>query len=216
MSYRWIGLGGGIALTAVWCGLFWIASTGTRLLPTILMTLLQGGIGYWLGYRYEQMREQAYHDSLTGLLVNRRFLELLQREVERARRYQYKVTLMFIDLDNFKQYNDRHGHLAGDKLLSRLARLLRQTVRDQDEVGRWGGEEFVVLLPHTDTAQGLVVGKRIQVNVRKELPGVTVSIGVATFPVHADDATALVAYADKLMYEAKKKRDCMLSGPISG
>ncbi|WP_139492854.1 GGDEF domain-containing protein [Brevibacillus dissolubilis] len=212
MRYCWIGLGTGILLAAIWwqvCGLGTESQIGHILV--VLLTSLQALGGYWLGSHLERMKKMAYHDSLTGVLVNRRFFELMQQEVERARRNDYTVTLMVIDLDYFKQYNDCYGHVAGDRVLVKFAQLLRDNVRGQDLVGRWGGEEFVVLLPHTDTEQGLAVGNRIQHNVRRLMPEITVSIGLATFPSHATCADDLCQRADALMYEAKKKRDCMQS-----
>jgi len=174
-------------------------------------SVLQLTIGYFIGKYIHSLQRMAYHDSLTGVLVNRRFVARLNREVEEASRTKYPVTLLFIDLDNFKNYNDRYGHLEGDRLLQNFAAMLQSCVRKQDAVGRWGGEEFVVLLPHTDTDKGLTIGERIQNQARQQLSGVTVSIGVASFPLHAADATQLMAKADNLMYEAKKKKDCMLA-----
>jgi diguanylate cyclase (GGDEF)-like protein len=181
----------------------------TALLAGFMM-LLQAICGYQLGLYCDRLREMAFLDSLTGVLVNRRFTERLHQEVGRARRYNYPVTLLFIDLDNFKKYNDQHGHQAGDQILCRFADMLKQSVREQDAVGRWGGEEFVVLLPHTDTREGTIVGERIRHNIRQGLAGITVSIGLATFPTHAIDAVELIAKADTLMYEAKKEKDRML------
>ncbi|MDF2679836.1 MAG: hypothetical protein K0R47_1026 [Brevibacillus sp.] len=172
---------------------------------------VQLAVGYYVGKYVHSLQQMAYHDSLTGVLVNRRFVRRLNHEVEMARRSKYPVTLLFIDLDNFKKYNDQYGHLEGDRILCHFATVLQACVRRQDAVGRWGGEEFVVLLPHTDTKKGLAIGERIQNQVRKELAGVTVSIGVASFPLHAADAMQLTEKADTLMYEAKKKKDCMLA-----
>lgn len=216
MSYRWIGLSTGVVLGTVGLGVHMSATA--NLVPVVLTAVIvvQGYVGFWVGKKYESLQKMAYLDSLTGILVNRRFYDLLHQEIERARRHNYLVTLLFIDLDNFKKYNDQHGHLAGDRLLVNFAQLLEKTVRDQDSVGRWGGEEFVVLLPHTDTEQGLIVGKRIQGVLRQEIPGITISIGLATYPNHASCAAELAARADALMYEAKKKKDCMRAGPLSG
>jgi diguanylate cyclase (GGDEF)-like protein len=186
------------------------ATSETNLLAACLLAIL-AICGYRLGMHYEQLRIMAYHDSLTGALVNRRFVEKLQKEVEQARRNRYEVTLLFIDLDNFKKFNDQHGHIAGDQMLCQFTELIKRTVRKQDVVGRWGGEEFVVMLPQTSTDQGILVGERIQRNVRQELAGLTVSIGLATFPNHAANAMELVTKADTLMYEAKKQKDCLLT-----
>jgi diguanylate cyclase (GGDEF)-like protein len=209
--YRWIGAGCLAFLSLLWIWVFGLPdAVETNVIIACLLTL-QIILGYRLGIHYEQLRIMAYHDSLTGTLVNRRFFEKLQKEVEQARRNHYEVTLLFIDLDNFKKFNDQHGHIAGDQVLCQLSELLKRTVRKQDIVGRWGGEEFVVMLPQASTSQGMLVGERIRRNVRQELEGVTVSIGLATFPDHAATAMELATKADTLMYEAKKQKDCLLT-----
>lgn len=210
LTYRWIGLTAFVLPAFIWMGVLGFPVTHETTLMATAVTVLQAVVGYGLGSHYDQIRGMAYLDSLTGVMVNRRFFEKLQQEVERARRNDYSVTLVFIDLDNFKKYNDMHGHVEGDKILCRFADLLVRSVREHDTVGRWGGEEFVVLLPHTETAPGAIVGERIQHNVRQELDGITVSIGLATFPNHANSATELAVKADSLMYEAKKQKNCML------
>ncbi len=210
MHSNWIGLIAFSLIAFIWMGICGPPVSGISTLVAALVTIAQAYVGFLLGGYVDKLREMAYLDSLTGVLVNRRFAERLHEEVERARRYHYPVTLLFIDLDNFKKYNDKHGHLAGDELLCRCADLLQESVREQDVVGRWGGEEFVVLLPHTETAQGIVVGERIRRNIRHTLSGITVSIGLATFPTHAGNATELTLRADTLMYEAKKEKDRML------
>lgn len=214
MYHRWLGLSIGLILAIVWTGVGLAPKSKLALYFIPVLAILQSMVGYWCGKRYEQKRTLAYHDSLTGLLVNRRFFELMGIEVERARRNDYFVTLMVIDLDDFKKYNDSFGHIAGDRLLCKFAELLHRNVRSHDLVGRWGGEEFVVLLPHTSTELGVLVGKRIRESVHKELEGITVSIGLATFPTHAASADELAAKADGLMYEAKKQKDCMLTGSL--
>lgn len=214
MSYRWMGFASGIIFAGATWGLYHTATAKFEVLILSGLITVQSILGYWAGKKYEHIEKMAYLDSLTGVLVNRRFFELLFQEVERAKRHDHHVTLMFIDLDNFKKYNDTNGHLAGDRLLTQFAQFLSENVREQDTVGRWGGEEFVIMLPQTDTEQGLIVGKRLQAHLRKEMPELTVSIGLATFPVHANSATELAERADQLMYEAKKKKDCLLAGPV--
>lgn len=210
MHANWIGLVTSCLLAIAWLGICGLPKHPYAAILAGGMIVIQAVCGYHVGNYFNKLRNMAYLDSLTGVLVNRRFTELLHQEVERARRYDYPVTLLFIDLDNFKQYNDNFGHLAGDQILCRFAALLRESVRDQDAVGRWGGEEFVVLLPHTDTVQGIIVGERIRNKIREGLAGITVSIGLATFPVHAGNAAELADRADTLMYEAKKEKDRML------
>lgn len=208
---RWIGMGASCLMILIWLGVYGFPKDGTMAALVSAIAMIQTVAGYMLGTYVNKLRRMAYHDSLTGVLVNRRFIDKLEQEVQLAKRNQYPVTLLFIDLDNFKDFNDRHGHIRGDQLLCQFADLLQVNVRRQDAVGRWGGEEFVVLLPQTETRVGLGVGERIQKQARSLLSGVTVSIGVASYPLHAASAKELTEKADTLMYEAKKKKDCMLA-----
>ncbi|MDT3414697.1 diguanylate cyclase (GGDEF)-like protein [Brevibacillus aydinogluensis] len=210
MDLRWIGLGISCLFSLLWTVVYGLPSHQLTAVLAAVVAVMQAAAGYQMGLYAERLREEASLDSMTGALVNRRFFALLEKEIERARRHDYPVTLLFIDLDNFKIFNDSHGHLAGDELLCRFADILKRSIRAQDAVGRWGGEEFVIMLPHAETPHGVAVGERIQRNVREDLGGVTVSIGIASFPAHASTATELAAKADTLMYEAKKKKDCIL------
>jgi diguanylate cyclase (GGDEF)-like protein len=203
-------LGISCLFSLLWTVVYGLPSHQLTAVLAAVVAVMQAAAGYQMGLYAERLREEASLDSLTGALVNRRFFALLEKEIERARRHDYPVTLLFIDLDNFKIFNDSHGHLAGDELLCRFADILKRSIRAQDAVGRWGGEEFVIMLPHAETPHGVAVGERIQRNVREDLGGVTVSIGIASFPAHASTATELAAKADTLMYEAKKKKDCIL------
>lgn len=165
----------------------------------------------------------ATTDPLTGLLNRRAIDAAIHRELERSRRYAHKTSLLMADLDNFKQINDTFGHPAGDQVLRQLARLLSEHVRAPDSVGRYGGEEFAVLLPETDRRGGLRVAQTLLQALRSACPleirvrgedqkengtirnvSLTISIGVATFPTDASDAAALVAAADQALYAAKR------------
>jgi diguanylate cyclase (GGDEF)-like protein len=210
LDLRWIGLGASCLLNVIWLAAYGLPAGEKAAIMVVMAGLIQIAVGYQIGKYINRLRQLAYHDSLTGVLVNRRFRDKLNHEVKLAQESNHSVTLLFIDLDNFKKFNDQYGHVEGDKLLCQFAEVLRSIVRRQDAVGRWGGEEFVVLLPQTDTRIGLAIGERIQNQVRKELSGVTVSIGVASYPLHASTAMELTTKADTLMYEAKKKKDCML------
>lgn len=157
-------------------------------------------------------RELAVKDGLTGLYNHRYAQQLLQQEVERYTLHKRPVSVLFVDLDHFKLYNDRHGHQKGDDLLKSLAACLRDKTRSSDAVARWGGEEFVVIAPETDTAAAAVIAKKMQQAVSElEIPGrasqpkgfVSISIGVATIGKHADGASGLIAQADRALYRAK-------------
>jgi diguanylate cyclase (GGDEF)-like protein len=153
----------------------------------------------------------ADHDTLTGLLNRRRFQEEFERWGKYALRYERAMTLMFIDLDKFKDINDIHGHLGGDEYLLAVAGLLKQVLRSTDYIGRWGGDEFVALLPEADVAAAAeAAGKLIKVlsetpfSVAGHSLRASASIGIAVLPEHTSDINELTAFADAAMYKAKE------------
>jgi diguanylate cyclase (GGDEF)-like protein len=156
----------------------------------------------------EHERELARTDELTGATNRRSFFEAAQSEINRARRHQHPFTVAYIDVDNFKWLNDRHGHAAGDALLRDAVRAIKQTVREVDMVARLGGDEFAVLLPETDDAAARAVVSR----VRESLSGiaarhgrrVTFSIGVVTWTTPPRTADTMIRQADAAMYEVKR------------
>ncbi len=152
----------------------------------------------------------ARTDQLTGLMNGRAFRELADRELMRARRLGQPVTLLYLDLDNFKNVNDRRGHATGDELLGAFARVLGNAVRATDVVARVGGDEFVVLLPDTTAENGSLVAAKISQAIsgdeRFSRDGVAVSVGAATTEGVPADLDELVAAADTAMYEAKSTR----------
>lgn len=159
------------------------------------------------------MREQAITDPLTGL-YNRRYLwDFLERECLRARRSGAKIAAIMIDVDRFKRVNDTHGHEAGDRVLTELAALMRRSVRGADFACRYGGEEFVLILPEASIEHVRQRAEEIRAAVKllpilfrgKSLGTVTVSLGVAVFPEDAGDANSLVRSADEAMYLAKRE-----------
>ena len=149
---------------------------------------------------------------MTGL-HNRRYLEeSLNREMARSARDRQPLSLFMLDVDHFKRYNDTHGHDAGDAALRELGRELRESARASDIVCRFGGEEFVVVLPNTRDAEASAWSERLMQNVRamevrlgsRALPSITVSIGLAVFPQHGESAESLLHAADAALYEAKR------------
>jgi diguanylate cyclase (GGDEF)-like protein len=164
----------------------------------------------------------ATQDALTGIHNRRYFFEIAEREWQRSKRYGEDSALLLIDADNFKSINDLHGHMCGDKLLVAIARAVRATLRTSDLMARFGGEELVILLPHTDPLGALDVAERIRERVaggrldwHGEKVGITVSVGVASYA--GDDRTldALVHDADLALYAAKKAgRNCVRAAPI--
>ncbi len=162
---------------------------------------------------YRQTAEMAVRDGLTGLLNHRRLHERLQEELSRSLRYHHPLTLLMIDVDYFKRYNDTYGHQQGDELLRQLAEILRQNIRQSDIAGRYGGEEFAVILPETDKESAVVLAQRLcEVVARTPFPGYpggppvrcTVSIGVASYPEDALTVSDLIAAADTALYRAKR------------
>jgi diguanylate cyclase (GGDEF)-like protein len=169
---------------------------------------------------FEQVRDLAHRDGLTRLFNHLYFMDLLESEVRRARRYRRAVSLLFVDIDHFKGVNDRFGHQAGDQVLVKLARMFEECVRDTDLVGRYGGEEFVVLLPESSEREGGLLAERLRTMVEAhafEVDGaralITLSIGVASFfPEHAGSGDDLVRAADDALLRAKAAgRNCVFS-----
>lgn len=155
----------------------------------------------------------AMTDALTGL-HNRGWLDdAFDREVKRSERDQLPLSLIMIDVDDFKDYNDAYGHLAGDQVLAAIAKAIRTPLRPNDMVARFGGEEFAVLLPETNVINAKFIAERLRENVSradlgmidgKQLPNVTISLGLAT-RVPNDTLDMLIAAADVAMYHAKQK-----------
>ncbi len=152
----------------------------------------------------------ATTDALTGLPNHRAMVTALDLELERAHRFGRPCTLLFLDLDHFKALNDGYGHAAGDAVLRELAAVARRALRGVDTLGRWGGEEFVALLPEADGSGALEVAERVRVAVAAHpfpIGGgahLTCSLGVATYPAHAGGRDGLVDAADQAMYAAKR------------
>jgi diguanylate cyclase (GGDEF)-like protein len=163
-----------------------------------------------LGEMNRELKRLSVTDSLTGLYNHGHLLDTLQLEVERARRLKHFFSIMMIDVDNFKQYNDSLGHPAGDKLLNEIGQLIKASIRSIDYAARYGGDEFLVLL-HEVGPEG---ARRLAERIRSSLATkpwnqgpdqVTLSLGVASFPEHGDNPDALIAGADAALYEAKRR-----------
>lgn len=165
----------------------------------------------------EAMRFQATHDSLTGLWNRAEIVEFLEREVRRAARSRTPLGVLMLDTDRFKRINDQYGHLAGDGVLKAVAERLPANLRACDGVGRYGGEEFLLVLPGCDLHQLKIAGERIRgdiaagsVTALAEQPNVTVSIGCAVGNADEHSAEDLLRAADEALYEAKRRgRNCV-------
>jgi diguanylate cyclase (GGDEF)-like protein len=180
----------------------------------ILTTLLNvvGSIKA-IGKYTKDLEFYATRDPLTNLYNQRLFWELLGYEIGRAQRHAYKFSLLVIDIDNFKNINDSHGHIFGDRFLSGIADSVHNALRDGDILARYGGDEFVVVLPETDEEQAFVVATRIIASAGQLALAAldhsnvkaTVSIGFGVYPVHASNAKDLFLFADNMMYKAKSE-----------
>jgi diguanylate cyclase (GGDEF)-like protein len=154
----------------------------------------------------------AYTDGLTGLYNFRYFSQQMEEEIRRAERYGRPVSLILLDLDDFKAVNDRHGHPVGDRLLASLAAIIRAHIRETDYPARYGGEEFAVICPETRIGEACALGERIRAAVEQGRFGeegtanlrATVSVGIATSPDDGTSVTELVVAADGALYEAKR------------
>jgi len=161
----------------------------------------------------DTLRDQSVRDPLTGLF-NRRFMEeSLEREMQRSVRKNHPVSVLFADLDNFKRFNDTFGHDAGDHVLKTVADLFRKSVRVDDVVCRYGGEEFSFILPESSSENAVIRANELRETTKqmgmdyqnRDLGAVTLSIGVATFPEHGETAEEVLKTADKCLYAAKSE-----------
>ncbi len=179
-----------------------------------------------------EMSQRAVSDGLTGLYNHTYLHQRLDEELGRAKRYGGSLSLLMLDLDDFKAYNDRLGHLEGDKVLAEVARIISRSVRKADIVCRYGGEEFAVIMPETDTPAALTAAERIRQAVEESIPPdaagedtadraprPTVSIGVATYPHHAAARIPLIEAADRALYFSKHNGKNLVSAdpnPLGG
>jgi len=186
----------------------------TQFFNAFVLALIISGLVIFVGRAFDTTERESLSDPLTGL-ANRRFLqEILLRELRRAQRSNQPVALMIVDIDHFKAVNDTYGHNAGDEMLEQLAGIMISSVRATDFVVRYGGEEFVILLPETRLVDALKVAEKLRKTIGETVmestakPGVTltctVSAGVSTYPLDAASAEGLILKADRALYFAKQ------------
>ncbi|MFB4318476.1 GGDEF domain-containing protein [Actinomadura sp. 21ATH] len=201
-------------LVAIACAL----SLGLLLLALPPVVLLQRSL------MHQQLQAAARTDAKTGLLNAAAWQREADTELSRAQRTHDPLALLLIDIDHFKRVNDTHGHLVGDQVLVGVAGTLCGQLRDYDVVGRFGGEEFVVLLPGADTVEACRVAERLRGRIRRlAVPAedgtvaVTISVGVALFRMHGEDLIELLAAADLALYRAKQSgRDRVCLPAVDG
>jgi diguanylate cyclase (GGDEF)-like protein/PAS domain S-box-containing protein len=165
----------------------------------------------------QEIRYQATHDGLTGLANSREFFDSLEREVCRGERSQRSFALLLLDLDDLKGINDRYGHLAGNRALKRIARILKEHCRASDLAARSGGDEFAVVLLDADTDMAEHVAGRVRSRLRQQphLPVLRVSIGMAVYPKDAGSAQELFEVADKRLYHDKRSGRAGGASPVT-
>ena len=163
----------------------------------------------------------ARFDTLTGVLGRRAILEAFDAEIARAKRYKHALSCLMIDLDHFKKFNDTYGHQFGDKVLQRIAQVIAARCRTSDHLGRYGGEEFLIILPETSVDGATTFAERLRLAVAGTALGqdeerVTLSIGVAEWRDAEDSASGLISQADQALLEAKAagRNRTMTSHPI--
>lgn len=165
----------------------------------------------------QQKEECAFRDELTGLFNRRFFNQEIPREMERFRRFGQAFSLLMLDLDHFKIFNDTYGHSAGDQALRDVARILLDTARLYDRPVRYGGEEFAIILPQTNGDEAMIVAERIRESMERhrihyagrDVGVITISIGLAVYPKDSMDMDGLVQCADLALYQAKELRNCV-------
>ena len=219
-----------IVLSLVYRGIYWIGHPGQTFFAgdnihtlhfyfdllgqtganTLFIMIYSKNAESRLSRAMKEMNEIAVRDKLTGLYNRIKIDEILARECSRSVRYANPLSLMIVDIDFFKSVNDRFGHLEGDRVLQKVARYLSANIRQTDYVGRWGGEEFIIILPDTSVHDGEYVAEKLLQMIPREsrtdvLPeGVTVSIGLTRFE-REDGVNDFLKKADEALYSAKQK-----------
>jgi diguanylate cyclase (GGDEF)-like protein len=181
-----------------------------------LLRKIAGQVGQVIDtiFAYQHTRELSYTDELTRVFNRRYFNQRFEREMQRAQRYGRALSLIMVDIDHFKTFNDTHGHLWGDTTLKQVAQILEKSLRKADILARFGGEEFVVLLPEIDKEHGRKVAEKLRRAIERTdfpkaitqpLGRLTISLGLAAFPEDAKEAEALIDHADQGLYLAKSR-----------
>jgi diguanylate cyclase (GGDEF)-like protein len=176
-------------------------------------------------HHHELVQQEARLDSLTRVYNHGYFIKSLREKAEECALQKQQLSLIMLDIDYFKHYNDSYGHQIGDEVLVSLCNCIRENVKWADSVGRWGGEEFAIALPGANQEDALEVAKRIQssmrqfklqVSVQKTIPFPTVSQGIAVFPDETTDISRLIDIADDRLYKAKERgRNQIEAAPVS-
>jgi len=186
-------------------------------IPFIIFGMINGLLFGLYNYRVNFFREKSRLLSITDELTqtnNRRyFVNELEKEIERSKRFSRNLSLIILDIDKFKYYNDTYGHIFGDKIIKSVARSLTETVRKIDFVARYGGDEFVIVMPETEKSMANILAERLQKKFSQDFfkdnefqIKISVSIGIASFPNDAKNADELIRNADLALYRAKEEK----------
>jgi diguanylate cyclase (GGDEF)-like protein len=181
-------------------------------LETTYMFAEMVGIALENAFTFQKIKMLSLVDDLTQLYNSRYLHQALDVEITRAKRYNYPVTVVFLDLDGFKSVNDRYGHLVGSQTLTVVGQILKRLVRNVDIIARYGGDEFTIILPNTDLQASTLVAERLRKSVERhdyrKTPGydfkLSASFGLAGFPKHGDNPDLLIQKADQAMYKVKE------------
>jgi len=168
-------------------------------------------LGIKRAFLYKQVQELAITDTLTGIFTRRFYMQRFKEEIERSLKFNLKFSFLMVDVDHFKEYNDQYGHLVGDAILKEISKAIKENIRQIDLMGRYGGEEFSIVLVETDKEGAKFAAERIRqalearhIRAYDEDLRVTISIGISTFPIDAKNAQAIIEKADLALYKAKQ------------
>ncbi|MDH5718301.1 MAG: GGDEF domain-containing protein [Spirochaetia bacterium] len=193
-------------------------------ISTIMPAILVPSVGLWhfkliieLHATQQKLYKYSFIDELTNTYNRRYILEILQKEMSRAKRYNTNLSIMILDIDNFKKINDNYGHLEGDKMLKRFADSCKANMRDNDYFGRYGGEEFLYILTNTEKENAVLFAERLREMIVKlclisedKKISLTTSIGVSEYKIDTDDLDSFLDRTDKALYKAKEKgKNCV-------
>lgn len=198
-----------------------LAAKGIRVQDTDKFHILsqQFLLGLKRALLYKEVQELTITDTLTQVFTRRYFMERFNEEIQRAKKFKHKFSFLMIDVDRFKEFNDHYGHLVGDAILREVSKAVKESIRQIDLIGRYGGEEISIVLSETDKDQARFAAERIRRSIESrhikaydEELRATVSIGIATFPTDANDGKPLIEKADQALYlakEAGRNRICL-------
>jgi diguanylate cyclase (GGDEF)-like protein len=181
----------------------------------MVIGLFFGLYNYRVNFFHGKVLLLSITDELTQINDRRHFINELEKEIERSNRFSRNLSLIILDIDKFKYFNDTHGHIFGDKIIQSVARFLTETIRKTDFVARYGGDEFVIVMPETEKSMANVSIERLQKKFSQDffenhqLPikiKISVSVGIASFPIDAKSVDELIHHADLALYKAKKEK----------